>query len=152
MYAHGVRTGPGVDPSSEQIPFALTERLLFRAGRRHLLVGIFAGDAGPNFAVRGVAGYDRNLKRSRFGIEPKFGLTFVRVGPVAGEAAIGQDGADVPIKRRHALIRGERAATACRDNCEPLAELRRRVAIGCASFDGRQDRSAVIDGGRLLPS
>ncbi len=66
--------------------------------------GVGGGDAADEFAAVGIAGDDGEASLAEvdagagFGVEAEFGLAFGGVGTVAGEALVGEDGADVAIE------------------------------------------------------
>jgi hypothetical protein len=114
--------GPRGDPAAQQLALLRGQRRLLRLRRRHALVGIRAGDAREQQALRRRAGNDREARlargrRAREGVEAQLRLARARVGAVAGEAALGQERADLAreIGRARAplgacrLTRGSRA-------------------------------------------
>src|SRR5262249_32386669 len=91
---------PLLDPALQQFLLGLLERL-FRAGRRHLLVGVGGEDPGDQLAGLDVARYDRAvaalelLRRGLAEVEPQARLARLVGGAVAGEAVGRQDRLDV---------------------------------------------------------
>ena len=89
--------GAALNPINEQLLLSVGEFLL-RHRRRHLLVGIVREDSPDHFAGVGVAGHDRFLVDGRFAlIEPQLGLARGTIGPMAREAVLEQNGADVAV-------------------------------------------------------
>ncbi len=65
---------------------------------------VLGGDAADDFGMVGVAGDEGVLGVAEFdgiagfGVEAEFGFTIGGVGAVAGEAFVGEDGADVAVE------------------------------------------------------
>ena len=93
----GLVLGAVLDPIDEQFLLSVGEFLL-GLRRRHLLVGIVREDSPDHFAGVGVAGHDRFLVDGRLAlIEPQLGLPRRAIGPMAREAVLEQNGADVAV-------------------------------------------------------
>ena len=88
------------DPAFEQFLLLAREHLL-QARRRHHLLGIVGEDAVEHDARIGIArGDGTRLDGGIPLIEPEIGLATAAVGPVAGEAVLHEDGADVLVEGR----------------------------------------------------
>ena len=91
------------DPLSENVDFCGGQGFA-GIGRRHEQVGIVAGDAMQQGAVFGLTGDDGGVAAVEFlcgggfVVEPEPGLSIVLIGPVALEALVGQDAADLALK------------------------------------------------------
>ena len=74
-------------------------------GGRHEFIAVGGMEAGGDFAPFPIPGDDGDGTAFAFaesacgGIEAEFGFPMFFIGPVAGEAMIGEDGADIAIKR-----------------------------------------------------
>ena len=93
----GLVFGPFLDPADEQLLLGGRERLL-GLGRRHHLLGVVGEDPVEHHARVGVA---RHKGAALDGlvtlVEPEVGLAAGTVGPVAGEAVLHQDRADIAV-------------------------------------------------------
>jgi len=95
--------GTLVDPAGQQSRLVSGEGLA-NLRRRHHEVGIVACDTGDEFTGGGVTGHDRDGAAVEFShrhrpiVETQPGLTVLGVGAVAGEAAVGEQRADVAIE------------------------------------------------------
>ena len=88
------------DPAFDESALREGERFFVRVGRRHDLVGILAEDALPRFGICEVTGRDGAHTAAVGGrgvelVEAEFGFAITGVAAVAGEAVVGEDGADV---------------------------------------------------------
>ena len=106
-----------------------------RIGRRHPLLGIRVGDLLDEQAFGRVAALDDPglEERALLGVEVKLGLALFFVGPVAGEAVVGENRPDVAVEAdrrgRRGLLRpgrevrrqGEGEARRRHDNRPPAA-------------------------------
>ena len=104
-----VPLGALIDPSTQELDLFLSERVP-GIRRRHVLVGIGVGDALNEQAVGRLAGNDHVFpgKRAVLGIEVEFRFAVLFVGPVAREAIVRENRADVPVEaegRRSSSLR-----------------------------------------------
>lgn len=100
----GLVFGSLFDPAFEDGAFGIGERTV-EFGWWHDLIGIMAVHASDHCAFADVAGDDGAVAAFEFcgcafeGIEAEAGFAaFVGVGSVAGEAAVGENGADVAVE------------------------------------------------------
>ena len=95
----------GFDPALEQVFFGVGE-LQVRIGRRHHLVGVGRDDALPGQGIGELAGDDGRFAVVAFrkgafrNVESQLGLAGLGVEAVAGEAAVGEQRADVAVEIR----------------------------------------------------
>ncbi len=110
---------PFAHPLREELQLARRELFAALLGR-HRDVGVVAGDALDQFALVGLPGDDRRvtpqvLPRAVLGVKPQTvspPFAFLRVGPVALEAVVGEDGTDVAVEV-DLFCAGKRRADCC---------------------------------------
>jgi hypothetical protein len=95
--------GALLDPAADEGALGVVEGLV-GIRRRHDVVGICGGDATPEFAGIGVTGFESDAtvlvggEGAFGGIETETGLAMLGVKAVAGEALVGEEGADVAVE------------------------------------------------------
>ena len=127
--------GPVGDPALEHV-FLRWVSFLVVAGGGIELLGILGVDPGDQLARFGVAGRDgAGLDGRLAAVEPQIGLAGGAVGPVAGEAVLGQDRPDVAVVFQPRSICGSSRVGSCgesqnRENsrCKRQSALTRRAA------------------------
>ena len=90
------------DPVAQQF-FILVGQWLAGFRRRHQVVLVAGGDAGEQLAPGRFAGNHRRVAveighYSFACVEPETGLAMIGIRPVAGEAVVGEDRADIAVK------------------------------------------------------
>ena len=105
----GFVLGAGVDPAAERVDFAAVSRGFFESGG-----GIRT--SGSSLVTRTISslssaspGDDRHRVGALLAVEPQVGLPGRRVGTVAGEAAVGEDRADVAVVRGNVVGKDQRS-------------------------------------------
>ena len=96
--------GSVFDPASNEVPFGFRERFSMRIGRRHEVVFLVSDDPIPEFTIlERTGGEDGDPIAGSLGlflqIESQVRFSMARVRTVAMEAAVGQDGQNVPTER-----------------------------------------------------
>jgi len=104
------------DPVVQQFFFVVAE-LLASVRRRHQVVLVIGCDAGEQFTPARGAGHDRRVaveisQRAFAGVEAQIGLAVAGIRPVAGEAFVGKNRADIAVElnltgSRHACGQGD---------------------------------------------
>jgi hypothetical protein len=109
----GLIIGPGSNPFSQSLALAGLQ-FLVSVRRGHSLLGVAREDAPDKLTGLRLARHDRAfLERHRAHIQTQLGFALILVRPVATEAMIREDGADIAIETDLRGLSGLANARSC---------------------------------------